>query len=67
MPTKPLSASQLEALNLEFGLDLAYDNATHYRAAQVIWSLREELKAPNQAGAPDGDTLPSLPAPAGNS
>lgn len=64
MLTKPLSAAQMEALNSEFGLDLAYDNATHYRAAQVIHSLRQELRLPAPAAAPGGDSPAAVPAPA---
>lgn len=34
-----LTQDQLTAVNTQFGLDLEYNNATHYRAAQVIFGL----------------------------
>lgn len=34
-----LTQDELEVVNEMFGLDLNYGNATHYRAAQVIWNL----------------------------
>ena len=34
-----LTQDELEVVNEMFSLDLNYGNATHYRAAQVIWNL----------------------------
>lgn len=34
-----LTEAETSAINAQFSLDLDYNNATHYRAAQVIWSL----------------------------
>jgi|GEM_PF-2922207 len=34
-----LTQDELDVVNEMFGLDLDYANATHYRAAQVIWNL----------------------------
>lgn len=67
MLTKPLSASQLEAINLEYGLELSYDNATHYRAAQVIYSLAQEVRLRLPAPAADlgADSPAAVPVPAG--
>ncbi|WP_162633253.1 hypothetical protein [Echinicola strongylocentroti] len=36
---KLLSQEDMQVINEHFGLDLDYKNATHYRAAQVIWIL----------------------------
>lgn len=37
-----LSPDQLLAVNEKFKLDLTYNDASHYRAAQVIYSLWKE-------------------------
>jgi hypothetical protein len=34
-----LTQDELQIVNEMFSLDLDYGNATHYRAAQVIWNL----------------------------
>ena len=65
MLTKALNPAELEALNLEYGLDLAYDNAAHYRAAQVIYSLAKEIKALALASGPGADSPAAVPAPEG--
>jgi len=39
METKLLSKIEIEVMNARYELDLSYTDATHYRAAQVIWSL----------------------------
>lgn len=66
MLTKPLNSSQLESINLEYGLDLAYDNATHYRAAQVIWTQKEEIKVLARAADPGADSPAAIPTPEGS-
>lgn len=66
MLTKPLNASQLEALNSEFGLDLDYHNATHYRAALVIYTLSRQVKDSARAADPGADSPAAVPAPGGN-
>lgn len=37
--SKLLSEEDLQVINERFGTDLAYADARHYRAAQVIWNL----------------------------
>ena len=34
-----LTQDEMDIVNDMFALDLKYGNATHYRAAQVIWNL----------------------------
>lgn len=34
-----LTQDEMDIVNDVFSLDLNYGNATHYRAAQVIWNL----------------------------
>jgi hypothetical protein len=65
MLTKPLSASQVEAINLEYGINLSYDDATHYRAALVIFTLAHQLKAQALATGPGADSPAAVQAPAG--
>jgi hypothetical protein len=40
-----LTEDQVTVINENFGLDLKYSDATHYRAAMVIWSLWKREKA----------------------
>ena len=70
METKMLTPSDLEAINAKYGLDLDYANATHYRAAQVIWTIRRITRGqeddpsagiPSRAQAPSG-TSSSCPS-----
>lgn len=67
--TNPLTSAQLEAINMKYGLDLSYDNAAHYRAAQVIWSLDGAMGAPVTAPSPEAgpavDTPAAIQAPEG--
>ncbi|AEL23988.1 hypothetical protein [Cyclobacterium marinum] len=37
--SKILSPEDIEVINAKFGIELLYNNATHYRAAQTIWNL----------------------------
>jgi hypothetical protein len=37
--SKVLTPEDIEVINGRFSLDLAYNNAQHYRAAQAIWNL----------------------------
>jgi hypothetical protein len=37
-----LTEHQLQAINTQFGLSLDYNDATHYRAAQIIYTLWKE-------------------------
>jgi hypothetical protein len=67
MHTKSLNPAEIEAMNLEYGLDLSYDNATHYRAAQVIYSLTKSLKAPDRAAGHVADSPASAPVPSSTS
>lgn len=55
METKMLTEADLTAINTKFNLDLDYENATHYRAAQVIWSI-SRLKDLSLEALPDRDT-----------
>lgn len=63
METKMLTASDLEAINAKYGLDLDYANATHYRAAQVIWTISRSTTRGQEddpsAGTPAKDPVPS--------
>jgi hypothetical protein len=61
-----LNADQMEALNLEFGLDLSYGNASHYRAAQVIHMLSRQLKDSTPAADRGADTPAAIPSPSGS-
>lgn len=56
-----LTEAQLIAINEKFSLDLDYQIASHYRAAQVIWSL-SKAKGLNLAADPAGDTPAPVPA-----
>lgn len=53
--SKVLSQEDIEVINQKFGLDLAYANAQHYRAAQVIWNLWKwkEATSPEKPADPD--------------
>lgn len=62
METKMLTEADLTAINTKFNLDLDYDNATHYRAAQVIWSLTR-IKDLNLEALPDRETPAAAQAP----
>jgi len=37
--SKILTQEDLEIINTKFGIQLAYNDAVHYRAAQTIWNL----------------------------
>jgi hypothetical protein len=37
--SKVLTPEDIEVINGRFSLDLVYNNAQHYRAAQAIWNL----------------------------
>ena len=37
--SKILSPEDVEVINVKFGIQLQYNDATHYRAAQTIWNL----------------------------
>jgi len=65
METKMLTEADLEAINAKYNLDLDYTNATHYRAAQVIWTISRSTTR-DQAADPVGDTPGAVPAHAGN-
>jgi hypothetical protein len=56
-----LSQDQLRAVNEKFNLDLIYNDASHYRAAQVIFSLWKEKEpiSRDQVDGPAGDTQAS--------
>ncbi len=58
MDTKMLTEAEVSAINVQFALDLSYDNATHYRAAQTIWSLAKlkGVELPDQEAIPAPDT-----------
>lgn len=62
METKMLTDAELTAINAKYNLDLAYDNATHYRAAQVIWSLARGKGLDLEAN-PAADNLPAFLIP----
>lgn len=69
MQTKTLTPAELDVLNARFDLDLSYSNATHYRAAQVIWALnyldqKAVAKVPDLEDCPALDTPTAAPAPA---
>lgn len=63
-----LSQDQLLAVNEKFNLDLAYNDASHYRAAQVIFSLWKEKEPISQdrEDGPAGDTQASGQGPEDN-
>ena len=61
METKMLTAADLEAINAKYSLDLSYSDATHYRAAQVIWSISRSTTR-GQAVDPAKDTPAAVPA-----
>lgn len=69
--TNPLTSAQLEAINMKYGLDLSYHDASHYRAAQVIWNLDGAMgkpapvTVPSQEAGPAVDTPAAIPAPEG--
>jgi hypothetical protein len=62
MQTKTLSAAEFDVLNARFDLDLSYSDATHYRAAQVIWALNY-LNQKTEATIPDQEDCPVLDTP----
>jgi len=68
METKMLSEADLAAINAKYALDLSYSDATHYRAAQVIWSISHAKGlaiARDLEAVPAGDTPAAIPAPEG--
>lgn len=65
MDTKMLNEADLEAINAKYSLDLDYGNATHYRAAQVIWSISRATPSP--AAVPAGDSPEAAQAPSDTS
>lgn len=70
METKMLTANEVLAINEKFGLDLSYEDATHYRAAQVIWTLSKPaglhwLKALSLEANPAADSPTADQAPEG--
>ena len=70
MQTKTLTTEEIDVLNARFDLDLSYSDATHYRAAQVIWALnylnQKAATAPDPEDCPVLDTPTVAQAPADN-
>ncbi|PRY90545.1 hypothetical protein CLW00_101207 [Mongoliibacter ruber] len=58
-----LTQNQLVAVNENFELDLDYGNATHYRAASIIYNLWK-IKDPDQAETAAEDIQAKDPNPA---
>lgn len=58
-----LTDAEVEAINAKFNLDLDYDTAAHFRAAQVIWGLArlKDVTIPAPEADPEGDTRAADP------
>lgn len=63
MNTKTLSEAEVTVINEKYCLDLSYTDATHYRAAQVIWSLNYLDQHRTQPTIPDREAAPALDTP----